>query len=182
RDAVLAEHRLAARDEARLPQLFEREIDRDAPRVLDALCPASVVRAYAIENPLADAEDERRLLGQRNELRGRDVAVSGQPPAQQRFGAHDAATAQVDLRLIEHHQLVALERTAKFALEHQPLDRGRVHFRRVEREAVAAVLLRVIHRGVRVADQVDDVLRVLRTEGDTYAGGDRKSTRLNSSH
>ncbi len=97
--------------------------------------------------------------------------MAGQAPAQQRFRTDDAAVAQVDLRLIEHDQLVALQRTAQLALQHQPLDRGRVHLRRIEGEAVAAVLLRVVHRRVGVADQVDHVLRVLRTERDTDARG-----------
>ena len=96
--------------------------------------------------------------------------MAGQPPAQQRLGADDRAIVQVDLRLIEDHQFVALERAPQLALEHQPLDRGGVHLRRIEREAVAAVLLGVVHRGVGVADQVDDVLGVVRAERDADAG------------
>ena len=98
--------------------------------------------------------------------------MARQPPAQQRLGADDAAVAQVDLGLVAHHELVALQRAAQLALQHQPLDGGGVHLRRVEREGVAAVLLGVVHRRVGVADQVDDVLRIARAEGDADARGE----------
>ena len=141
------------------------------PGVVHGLLQLAVVLADAVQHPFADFEDEVGLLGQRNELRGRNVAVPGQPPAQQRLGADDAPVAQVHLGLVVHQELVALQRAAQLALEHQPLDGGGVHLRRIEREGVAAVLLGVVHRRVGVADQVDDVLRVARTEGDADAGG-----------
>ena len=123
-----------------------------------------VVHANPVQHPLADLENEVRLLRERNELRRRNVAVSGQPPAQQRFGADDAAVAQVDLRLVLDDELVALQRAAQLALQHEPLDGGGIHLGRVEREGVAAVLLRVVHRRIRVADEVDDVLGVARAQ------------------
>src|SRR5205814_10576816 len=105
-------------------------------------------------------------------MRGRNVAVPRQPPAQQRLGADDTAVAQVDLGLVADLQLIALQRAPQFALQHQPLDRGGVHFRGVEGEGVAAVLLGVVHRRVGVADQVDDVLGIARAESDTDARGE----------
>ena len=68
-------------------------------------------------------------------------------------------------------ELVALQRAPQLALEHQALDRRGVHLRGVEGEGVAAVLLGVVHRRIGVAQQVDDVLRVARAEGDADAGG-----------
>ena len=106
-------------------------------------------------------------------MRGRNVAVARQPPAQQRFGADDAAVAQVDLRLVADHELVAFQRAAQLALQHQPLDRRGIHLRRVEGEGVAAVLLGVVHRRIGVADQVDDVLGIARAEGDADARGEK---------
>ncbi len=102
---------------------------------------------------------------------GRNVAVPGQPPAQQRLGADDAAVAQVDLRLVVDHELVALDRAPQLALEHQPLDRRRVHLLRIEGEGIAAVLLRVIHGGIGIADQVDDIVGIARAEGDADTHG-----------
>src|SRR5690606_8096712 len=48
-------------------------------------------------------------------------------------------------------------------------DGGNVHLRRIEREVVAAILFRVVHGGIRIADEVDHVLSVFRTERDTDA-------------
>ena len=96
----------------------------------------------------------------------------GQAPSHQRLGADDAPVAKVDLRLVHDHELVALDRAAELRLQHQPLDRGSAHLRREEAVAVAAVLLRVVHGGVRVADQVHDVVRIPRAERDADAAGD----------
>ena len=150
---------------------FSDRLSEMRPGSPPSLLHLAVVEAHPVQHPLADVEDEVGLLGQRDELRGRDVAVPGQAPAQQRLGADDPAVAQVDLGLVLDHQLVALERAAQLALEHQPLDRGGVHLRGVEGEGVAAVLLGVVHGRIGVADQVDDVLGVARAEGDADARG-----------
>ena len=99
------------------------------PGCAHGVLPFAIVRAHAVQHPLADVQYQAGLLGERNELRGRDVAVPRQPPAQQRLGAHHAPVAQVHLGLIQDHQLVALQRAAQLALQHQPLDRRRVHLR-----------------------------------------------------
>jgi hypothetical protein len=41
----------------------------------------------------------------------------------------------------------------------------------IERAGIAAVLFRVIHRRIGVADQIDHILGVVRADGDTDAGG-----------
>ena len=149
---------------------FKRQVERYAPGVPALGLHLAVVQAHAVQHPFADVQDEVGFLGERNEMRGRDVAVPGQPPAQQGLGADDAAVAQVDFRLVADIELVALQRAAQLALQHQPLDRRGVHLRGVEGEGVAAVLLGVVHGRVGVADDVDDVFRVARAEGDADAG------------
>src|SRR6185369_15705008 len=112
RNAVLAEHRAETKDEARLAKLLEREIERDAAGRRHGLLQIAIVLAHAVQHPLAHFEDEVGFFGERNELRRRNVAVPRQAPAQQRLGADDASVAQVDLRLVMHEELVALERAA----------------------------------------------------------------------
>ncbi len=86
---------LQSQDEAGLPQLLQRQVQRDAARRRrPASLERAVVEADAVQHPLADAADEVVLLGQRDELRRRDVAVARQPPAQQRLGADDAAVGR----------------------------------------------------------------------------------------
>ena len=171
RDAVLAEHAAAAGDEARLLELPQREIDRDSAGLRHGFLPLAVVRADAVQNPLADIQYQAGFFGQRNEMRGRNVAVAGQAPAQQRLGADHAAGAQIHLGLIQDHQFVALQRAPQLALQHQPLDRRGIHAGHVERAGIAAVLLRVIHRRIGIADQIDHVLRIVGADGDADAGG-----------
>ena len=66
-------------------------------------------------------------------------------------------------------QLVALERAAQLALQHQALDGFRVHVARVVLEAVAAGLLGLVQRRVGVANQIDDVVAVARVNGEAHA-------------
>src|SRR5689334_16276555 len=97
---MAAEHGAATQDEARLPELLQRQVQRDAARIADFALHVPVIETHAIQYPLADVEDEIRLFSERNERGRRNVAVTGQPPTQQRFGADDAARAQVDFRLV----------------------------------------------------------------------------------
>ena len=160
RHVVLLEHRPAARDETRLAQLLQRQVDRDAPGIGDALLPAAIVSADAVQHPFADVEDQVGLLGQRNELRRRDIAVAGR---RQRSSASAPTMLPSRRSTLADRASTSSSRSSarrSLLLQHQPLDGRGVHLRRIEHEAVAAVLLRVIHRRVRVADQVDHVLRI----------------------
>src|SRR5579862_3312165 len=114
---MAAEHRAATQDEARLAQLLERQVEGDATRISALALHVAVVHAYAVQHPLADVEDEVGLLGERDELRRRDVAVPRKPPAQQRLGADDLAVAQIHFRLIADLELIALERAAQLRSE-----------------------------------------------------------------
>ena len=105
-------------------------------------------------------------------MRRRDIAVAGQAPAQQRLGADHAPGAQIDFRLIENHQLIALQRAPQLALEHQALDRRGIHAGYIERARIAAVLFRVIHGRIGVADQIDHILGIVGTNRDAGAGGE----------
>src|SRR5690606_26847269 len=127
--------------------------------------------ADAIEHPVADLQDQVRLLGERDEVRRVDEAALREVPAHQRLGAGDPPGLHVVLRLIVQAQLVALEGAPQLALQHQALDRRRAHLARVELVAVAAGFLGPVERGVCVADQVDDVVGVARVERDADAGG-----------
>jgi hypothetical protein len=87
----------AAGDEARLLELRSDRLMAMRPGCGTVFCQLAVVRAHAVQHPLADVHDQAGLLGERNELRGRDVAVPRQAPAQQRLGADHAAVAQIHL-------------------------------------------------------------------------------------
>ena len=92
---------------------------RDAARVGYMAAQRAEVHAHAFQHPFADGADQIVLFGDRDELRRRNIAMARQAPAQQRLGADHAAVAQVHLRLVAHHELVALDRAPQLALEHQ---------------------------------------------------------------
>ena len=97
--------------------------------------------------------------------------MARQTPAEQGFGADYAAISKIHFGLIQYHQFIAFQRAAQLALQHQSFDRCGIHFGYVERAGVAAVLFRVIHRRIGIADQIDHIVGVVGADGDTNAGG-----------
>ncbi len=102
---------------------------------------------------MADRKDEARVLGDRDEGRGRNEAAIGMLPAQKRLRAHDAAGGHVHLRLIMQLEAALVDRPPEPALEREALDGGCVHRGRVVLIRGAPLLLGVVHRRVGVADQ-----------------------------
>jgi len=75
-------------------------------------------------------------------------------PTQQGLEAFDRAHRELHKGLIEQVELLRLHRVAQVALQLDAL-RGRVPHRRVEHaHCIAACLLRPVHGGVRVADEI----------------------------
>ena len=75
-------------------QLQRRHVDRHRQLVQAVEAPALEHAAGLAQCPFADVEDQAALLGERDELRRRDVAQLGAGPAQQRFHAGDARLVQ----------------------------------------------------------------------------------------
>ena len=124
-----------------LLELPGRDVDRELqPRVAHAV-PAPDLGAGGAQHPGADRHDQAGLLGQRDELGRRHQAEVGMVPAQQRLDAEHGAVGEADLGLVVDHELALLERLPQPALQHQPLEGGRVHVVGVELVVVAALLL-----------------------------------------
>ena len=82
--------------------------------------PARRLGAGDAQHALADGEDRAGLLGDRDELAGRDEPALGVVPARQRLDADDLAAVERDDRLVVGDQLVAeLERAAQVVLDPQ---------------------------------------------------------------
>ena len=79
---MLAEYAAAPGNEARLFELTQGQIDRDAAGMRYDLLPFAVIGADFIQHPLADVQDQTGFLGQRNEMRGGNIAMTGKPPTQ----------------------------------------------------------------------------------------------------
>ena len=111
-DARRGHHCADARVEILLPQLARRKIDGDGQRAETRRLPGPDVGAGASDRPLANRHDEPRLLEDRDELVGQDEPALGMAPSQQRFGSAQLPAGQLELRLVEERELVALEGTA----------------------------------------------------------------------
>src|SRR5690606_13549598 len=109
------------------------------------------------------------LLGDGNELFGGYQAPLGMPPAQQRFGADDAAGMQVDLRLVAQHQLATVQRPPQAVLQVQPLGGLAVHVVDIELEGIPPVLLGMVHGDIGVLDQRFGVGTVIGPDADADA-------------
>ena len=76
------DHRL---DQIAAAELHRRQIDGD----LDVRGPFRRLGAGLAQHPFAERDDQSDILGDRNEVRRRDHALFGMPPAQQRFETAD---------------------------------------------------------------------------------------------
>ena len=130
--------------------------------------PLGGLAAGLAEHPVAELAHEAGALGQRQELAGRDEAVAVLP-ADERLDADDLPRLEADERLVvEHELLLALEGAAE-AAGHRELGERVVALEGVDEIAVAAVVLRLVHGGVRVLEQRLGVGRVEREEADADA-------------
>jgi hypothetical protein len=105
-----------ALDETAVAQLASRDVDRDHEVVgdLSGGGPRSQLPAGLIEHEGVDRGDQTALLGERDEVRGRDHTALRMKPANQRLGAAQRAVVQAEQRLVEHEQLRALDRASQF--------------------------------------------------------------------
>ena len=105
-------------------------------------------------HPLAQAEDEPGLLGERDEMAGEQAAMARVVPPHQRLDAPGPPAAETDDRLVVERELVPLDGERQRALQLEPLvDRG-VHVRAVDLGAPLAGALRRVHGHVGVPEQV----------------------------
>ena len=127
--------------------------------------------ARLCDHPVREGRHEARSLGEREEI-GRRHEAFAVLPADERFGADDLAGVQADERLVvEDEAVAALDRRAQ-APGHRKLRERVVAVERIEGMAVAARVLRAVHRGVRVLQESLRVRRVVGEEADADRGAD----------
>ena len=114
-----------------------RHVDRDRRRLQACRLPRRVLRYRLFHCPRAHLDDHSRFLEQRDEQHGRHQPRAGVVPAHQCFEAHDAPGAQINLGLVEEHELLPLQRLLQLAFELEPLRDERIHPGRVKEVTVA---------------------------------------------
>ena len=154
-------------DEVGAAELQRRDVDGDGQAR-----PALAVEAGAPQHPLAELDDEAGVLGDRNEIRRRDLAGGRMVPARQRLDADHDRAAGVDDRLIGGGEAVVADRVQQIAFQELALRKVGVHRRVVDAGAVAAFVLGAIERHVGVAQDVGGVAGAAVDHGDADRGAD----------
>ena len=159
----LIEHTLHDLGEVAIDHLAGRQVHRDRDRLLTRRHrPVDRISDRSGEHPLADFDDDSRLLGQRNELSWRHHAAVRVVPAHQRFGPDDLLRAQLHDRLIHHRQFATIHCLAQIGLQLDAVQHGRMHAAFVQHGARLAARLGMIHRDVGVAQHLVRSLAGLR--------------------
>ncbi len=122
-----------------------------------------------LQHPRAELDDEAALLGEGNELGRREEAPLRVLPAHERFDTGAARVGERDDRLEEQSQLVALQRTVERVLGRVASESACAHRVVEHRDATATGFLRVIHRRVRVAQELLGTFVTRAAERDTAA-------------
>ena len=149
-------------------ELHRRQIDRDA----DRLGPARGLRAGGAQHPLAERDDQAGLLGERDELAGRDQAALRMVPAHQRLEAADPAVLEANDRLVVQLEFGVGDGRAEIDLERVARLQPPVHLPLEEPVGAAAVALGEIERHVGVLEQLIRAGAVGGRDRDADAGAD----------
>src|SRR6185437_8635411 len=141
-------------DEVGAAELQRRYVDRD-----HQIRPVAAVEAGPSQHPLAQLPDQTGMLGNRNELRRRNLAELRMGPARQRLDADHLVAAGVDDWLIGGSQPVVLDRLVEVAFEQLAVRQVGIHRRVIDAGAVAAFVLGTVQRHIGVAQNVGGVAR-----------------------
>src|SRR5947208_15870851 len=147
-------------------KLDRRNVDGDA----NVLGPMRGLSAGLAHDPGTDRDDEPGVLGDRHEIRRRNLPARRMVPANQSLERADAVLFEVEQRLVVKLELASLDGEAQVGLELAALLRALVQALLEEGERAAARLLGAIQCEVRVSQQRLAVATVLRRNGDANAG------------
>ena len=138
-----------------MAQLARGEVHVQGDRLArgDLLLPQSNLAAGFSDRPLSEGHDQPALLGQRDELHGRDQAAARVLPADECLDAGKPARLEVDRRLVVEDELRLLEGRSELRLHLDPSDRVGVHLR-IEERVPAFLGAGPVHRHGRVAKKV----------------------------
>src|SRR5436309_10146383 len=110
------------------------------------------VFAGATQDPIAQAADEPRALGDGNESACLDPSHLAVVPARQSFQASNSTSREIDARLIKHIELVPFYGRAQTIFESNIFSRLQMQLSRKETIGILPCLFRKIHCGVGVLE------------------------------
>ena len=166
------QHIVNAIDEIVGMELLGTDVDRQLGHVDPVLLPGDILGTGLMQHPIADVDDEIRLLCDGDELRRRDQGPPRRLPADQRLHPDDVTPFDHVLGLIVEGQLLIVEGTAQLVVNEQAPISLQLHGGIEETPRLAARRLGLIHGGVGLLEQVPGFLLPAREQGDTDAGSD----------
>ena len=102
-------------EEVGVVELARRDVDRHVHRSAVQTVEVGRLRACLRQHPFAEPHDQARLLGERDELDGRELACRRMLPADERLVARDLVAVEVDDRLVVEPELLARDALAELA-------------------------------------------------------------------
>ena len=154
-DAARQAMRLQRGLDVRVDVLLEMQrgdVDRDPQRRHPGGGEQGVVSRGLVQHPAAQLHDQSRFFAHADEISGRQQAALGMPPAHQCLQrGRRAVHAEQWLEL--EHEFAALQRQAQLADQMQSCGHLAFEGRLVRHHAIAAALLGLVHRQVRVHQQ-----------------------------
>ncbi|KDB50361.1 hypothetical protein X805_40490 [Sphaerotilus natans subsp. natans DSM 6575] len=152
------------------PHLGGRQVDRDAAAVQALVEPGTRLPAGFAGDPGAQLDDQAAVFHQRDELGRTDRRQAGLVQSHQRLQPDQVAIGQPVERLVPELELAALERTPQPAVELQAALRGLGQRLGVVAVGATAGVLGLVHRRIGVAQQLLDLVAILRVQADADAG------------
>ena len=128
--------------------------------------------AGGVEHPVAQGQDQPRLLGNGyKDIRGYQPTL-GMLPAHQRFRPHHLPVGDTVARLKMQFQFAVPDREPKVVFQAPALDDPGVHFTCVKAPGIAACGLGLIQRDIGIAQQFGRLACIVWRHGDADAGTD----------
>ena len=156
-------------------QLHGGQVNGHAQLGQTRIVPLAQLVAGLIQDPLADADDDAILLGQRNKQIRRHQSAFGMMPTQQRFNAHHAVIFKGHLRLVHQVKLVALQSAAQLLVQLAAYAHLAVQAGDIELVPITRARLGQHHGLLGLLQQLFGVVAVVREQGnaDGRAQADR---------
>ncbi len=156
-------------------ELPGREVHRD-DRLTPGqpLGPLGDLAADLADDPVADVDDQARILGDVDEQNRRQHAVAGAIPANQRLGTDHRSGRHLDDRLVEQEQLVGRDRFGESRLHLVAGGQLPAQFGVEHRDLVSAGVMSCVDGRLGVGDDVGGIEGVVDVDHDqTDRRGDR---------
>ena len=156
-----------------------RKVDGDRYDIDPGIQPAADLAARFVKNPVAEFDNERGFLRQRNELGWRHNATCRVVPAQQCFSTDEAAGAQAGFGLVVQQQPACAERFAQIPFELPVFLGTLIHFRAVEKVAGMWRALGSFQCKFGIAVERHDIVAVIRKDGYSDCRADMQRVGIN---